>query len=71
MSDGNGFSAFLQHQFIGSSKQQLLETIKQRGLLTPAEIQAAVRRLIGNLMQQFITYWYRFKLILLEPKHTV
>jgi len=44
MSDGNGFSAFLQHQFIGNCKHQLLETIKQRGLLTPAEVKAAVRR---------------------------
>ena len=41
--DGLGFPAFLEHQFIGLSKMQLLRAIEQRGLLTTEEIQAAVR----------------------------
>ena len=43
LSEGLGFPAFLEHQFIGLSRTQLLRAIEQRGLLTTEEIQAAVR----------------------------
>ena len=40
--NGGGLPVFLQHQYIGTSRTQLLQTIKQRGLLTDLEIQAAL-----------------------------
>ena len=43
LSEGLGFPAFMEHQFIGLSKMQLLRAIEQRGLLTTEEIQASVR----------------------------
>ena len=38
---GLGFPAFLQHQYIGTSRSQLVQALERRGLLTAQEIQAA------------------------------
>ena len=40
--NGLGFPAFLQHQYIGTSRTQLVQTIQRRGLLMAQEIQAAL-----------------------------
>ena len=47
---GLGFPAFLQHQYIGTCRSQLVQGIEQRELLTAQEIQAAaeVRTLITD-----------------------
>lgn len=41
--NGLGLPAFLKHDFIGNSRDQLLIGIERRGLLTPAELKEAVR----------------------------
>ena len=47
---GLGFPTFLHHQYIGTSRLQLVQAIERRGLLTAQEIQAAaeVRTLITD-----------------------
>ena len=42
--NGLGFPAFLQHQFIGNARDQLLFGIRHCGLLPEDEIQAALKR---------------------------
>eukprot|EP00731_Ephydatia_muelleri_P037397 Em0459g4a len=41
--NGLGLPAFLKHDFIGNSRDQLLIGIERRGLLSPAELKEAVR----------------------------
>ena len=42
--NGLGFPGFLNHQFIGNSRQQLLVALIRKGLLTQQEIDSAVMR---------------------------
>lgn len=40
--NGLGFPAFLKHNFIGNTRNQLLTSIRRCGLLTPEEVKSAV-----------------------------
>ena len=41
--NGLGLPAFLKHQFIGTSRQQLLTALERRGLMEGAELQEAIQ----------------------------
>ena len=41
--NGLGFPAFLRHSFIGNAREQLLMSIRKRGLLTEEEVQTALK----------------------------
>lgn len=42
--NGLGFPAFLSNNFIGNSREQLIEGIRKCGLLTDQEIRGALER---------------------------
>ena len=46
--NGLGFAAFLQNQFIGNARDQLIMGIRKRGLLPEDEIISALNR-IGSV----------------------
>jgi len=56
LSNGLGFPAFLQHQYIGTSRVQLLQAIEQRGLLTAQEIQTALA--VRSVDNKFVCVCY-------------
>ena len=57
LSDGLGLPVFLQHQYIGTSRAQLVQTIGRRGLLTAQEIQSTLEvRILYTLC--YIMYIY-------------
>lgn len=49
-----GLPAFLNSQFIGSSRKQLLVGLERRGLLQPAELQEAIQ-LADSDINTFVT----------------
>ena len=53
--NGLGLPAFLRHQFIGSSRQQLLVAIERCGLLEKAELRKAVQLADNSDINTFVT----------------
>lgn len=49
-----GLPAFLNHQFIGTSQQQLIRGLEHCGILTTSEIQCAIQHADSNI-NTFVT----------------